>query len=204
MAFSVTSGAGANFSQLQKAAAFTTPPPPEAGPSDGVQITPPEQRQNQATQQVVSSLTEQLQDGIEGWQVYHVEKASFPFQVEKQARLGQERANKIINSNQKHADRTLNRDTRLRNELRNALMDAGVASPEISAADVKSLQDFFAERVNRKSNFYYSGTLCTVGWGSGDQESARGYPPNGPKTTSKILMAGADAKILEIVKHYIA
>lgn len=205
MAVSIPPAIGASWSSLQKAVTLAAAPPPDGGPSDGVQLSStPEARQAQATNQVLQSLNEQLQDGIEGWQVYHVDKASFPFQVEKQARLGQERANRIINSNQKHADRTLNRDSRLRTELRNALMDAGVTSPEISAADVKSLQDFFAARVNQKSNFYYSGTLCTVGWGSGDVESARGYPPNGPKTTSKILLNGAEAKILEIVRHYIS
>ncbi|MBT9583644.1 hypothetical protein IV102_09845 [bacterium] len=194
------------LARLSQAATFSAPPA-DTTPVDGVQLSPQAslaQRPTQAAQQMVTSLSEQLGDGIEGWQVYHVEKASFPFQVEKQARIGQERANRMIDSNQKHADRTLNRDSRLRSELRNALMDAGVAQPEISAADIKTLQDFFAARVGQKSNFYYSGTLCTVGWGSGDQESARGYPPNGPQTTTKILMNGAEAKILEVVKHYIA
>jgi hypothetical protein len=197
--------AAISFSTRPLATHLGAAPPAEGAAGDQVELSiTPEQRQSQATAQMLHSLTEQLKDGIEAWQVYHVDKPSFPYQVEKQARLGQERANRIIDSNQKHADRTLNRESRLRAELREALMDAGVVSPEISAADVKSLQDFFAERVNRKSNFYYSGTLCTVGWGAGDQAAAKGYPPCGPKTTTATLLKGADANLMEIVRHYIS
>jgi hypothetical protein len=182
------------------------PGPASGEPVDGVTLSSqasPEQRQTQAAHQFVTGLSEQLGDGIEGWEQYHVEKMSFPFQVQKQADIAQDRANRIINRNQQHADRTLVRDSRLRNELRNALMDAGVSQPEIAAGDVKVMLDFFATRVQHKSNFYYSGTLCTVGWGSGDVEAARGYPPCGPKTVTKTLMSGAEEKALQVIKHYI-
>ena len=156
---------------------------------------------------MVSALTAELVDtvgpGIEGWTTPHVEKASFPYQVDRQRAKYAPIARAQLNNNIRASSALLTNPAIAAAVLLGVETRLDAAShpqpQDLSNPEFKRFYDDLRTASRQSGNYAFYGTLVNVGWGSGDHVNVTSDSlPAGPKTTSGRL---ANAVMSEMVQE---
>jgi hypothetical protein len=151
-------------------------PAPENSPA-------PSANASAAAKAFCDSVGGMLEGCITTWETVHSGKPAFPFIVDRVARQAAASARAVIYANQKTATRLLTNEQLLKGQLMVAMSEHGLDATKLPAETLPALVKYMQNFCNRTANFYAEGTICVVGFGSGDHESRSGYYPTGPKTT---------------------
>ncbi|MBF0410655.1 MAG: hypothetical protein HQM10_25145 [Candidatus Riflebacteria bacterium] len=136
-----------------------------------------------------NSLIESFEGIMQSWQIQYIDKPSFPYIVEKQARRVQAEANHMTESNQRAAIRCTTMPL-VRMHIINAMAEAGIES-KTNEACVEAIYNKLKANASKIGNFYIGGyTLAVVGWGEGDHVNIDGYVPLKPSSVSKKIVDG--------------
>ncbi|MHB2016460.1 MAG: hypothetical protein ACYCW6_05880 [Candidatus Xenobia bacterium] len=158
--------------------------------------TQPGPARDSEMQQFQDALDAELQKTvgpvIQGWSCPHVEKAAFPFQVNKQASRWSPIARAQLAQNMSAAVGLLANPA-----VSNALLigvetrldpKATPTSHDLADPEFRRFYDAVRNAGSQQGNFTFEGTLVNVGWGSGDHVNVGSdYLPAGPNTTSNSL-----------------
>lgn len=145
--------------------------------------------QTQMTNALAAELVDTVGPSIQAWDTPHVEKAAFPYQVEKQARRYAPIAQAQLQQNLRAVSAVLVNpaiaavilmgvETRLDHSANPQPQDLG--NPEF-----RRFYDDLRGASPQQSNYLASGTLVSVGWGSGDHVNVHSNQlPAGPRNAS--------------------
>ena len=163
----------------------------------------------QAQAQITTALTEEIKDtvgpSIQPWNAPHVEKASFPFQVDKQAGIYGPRARAQLAQNLAAASAIL-----VNPQISTALLlgvetrlnpESNPMPADLNDSEFRRFYNDLRGATTKSSNFAFSGTLVNVGWGAGDHVNVTSSSlPAGPKTVSGRLAAAVAADLCDPTK----
>lgn len=158
--------------------------------------------------EMTSALTAELVDAvglsIQPWDTPHVEKASFPYQVDKQARKFSPIAQAQLVQNIRSVSAILVNPTIAAAILMGVetRLDptANPLPQDLGNPEFRRFYDGLRNASRQTSHYTYSGTLVSVGWGSGDQVNVRRDTlPAGPRTASGRMASSVTAQMVRDV-----
>ncbi|HXT02317.1 MAG TPA: hypothetical protein VN915_16710 [Elusimicrobiota bacterium] len=172
------------FDGAAKAAAADSPAP----------VPAPEIQPEAVRAALAASLSTFVGPAVLGWHAPHVEKPSFPYQVQKQRGIWAPQAVAQIRENRARVSAMLpSLSAPLLLELKTRGGATAAAAPDLAT---QSLFTSLLLRAAASGNIFTGyGTIVNVGWGSGDHVNVNGDVPVGGNSVANSL-AAATARIL--------
>ncbi|MEK7232915.1 MAG: hypothetical protein AAB268_03800 [Elusimicrobiota bacterium] len=152
-------------------------------------VSPPATDQPRFQGALRAALLDSIGGFVRGWEVPHVEKPSFPYQVERQRRIYQAIADEQTRQNRFRVMSGAASPDTARMILADALKSATGRDIVLDISD-PAFRDFYAllkAATANIENYYSEGSLVNVGWGNGEHVTADGSIPNDPPTTAGLL-----------------
>lgn len=138
---------------------------------------------------LVQSLKETMQGGLQAWEVQDIEKASFPYVVERESRRVFAEV-KALHERNKSFLKQITTAPQIRMHIMNAMAEAGLPT-NVDNAVVAAIVAKLQSNVANPSNYTDDNvTLAVVGWGSGDHEAIKGWAPSKPAKAAERLIQG--------------
>lgn len=164
------------------------PPPQDPFLHDLLTRSTPDQ-QAQFQQALATQLRQTATAGVQGWSTPHVEKASFPFQVDRQSRIWSPRAAAQLAGNKSTVISMLTNPA-----IANVMLlaaeqavkpDVVPVNHDVSDPDFLKFYQALTRAGSQNGNYTFYGTLVNVGWGSGDHVNVTSESlPDGPNAVA--------------------
>ena len=194
------------------------PAPAPTTPGDTVTPAPPQDpflhklltlRDAAGAQKFQQALTEEIKatagGAVQPWRTPHVEKAAFPFQVDKQARIFSPQAAAQVSQNlasvvgllaNPEVDKALLLGAETRLDPNATPVNHDLADP-----DFRKFYNAVRTGASDRREYEYSGTLVNVGWGAGDHVNVSSdHLPAGPNTVSGHLAGWVTSNLTQGAK----